>query len=159
MKSGGSLMKALFVSVSLAGGALLGMVTLAVQAAPPMTKQHTSKIEIVIKGGEAKLVHGATLNGVPTEVSVRNEDTVTHGFNSSIFDNAKGVEMTGGSAAEGKKGPHVYRVDPGKTMVLKFALPDQPGGESRTYAFWCDIHRSMRGEMLVVEYSGETGGG
>ena len=157
MKRGTYLSKALFMPMSLAVGALLGlgMVTLAVQAAMP-----TSKIEIVIKNGEAKVVRGATLNGVPTEVSVRNEDSITHGFNSSMFAGKLEVKMEGGSLAEGGKlGPHVYRVDPGKTMVLKFTLPDQPGSESRTYAFWCDMHRSVKGEMLVVEYSGEIGGG
>jgi hypothetical protein len=152
MKTGGSLSTALFVTVSLAVGALLGLVTLAVQAA-----ERTSKLEIVIKDGEAKVVRGTLLNGIPTEVSVRNEDTMTHGFNSSMFGNIK-AEMSGGSLAEGK-GPHVYRVDPGKTMVLKFTLPDQPGSESRTFSFWCDMHHSVKGEMLVVEQSGETGGG
>jgi len=149
--------KALCTPVSLAVGALLGlgMVTLAVQAAAP-----TSKIEIVIKDGEAKVVRGATLNGVPTEVSVRNEDSITHGFNSSLFNGKLQVKMEGGSLAEGGKlGPHVYRVDPGRTMVLKFTLPDQSGGESRTFAFWCDMHRAVRGEMLVVEQTGEIGGG
>jgi hypothetical protein len=156
MKSASYLSKALFLPMSLAVGALLGlgMVTLAVQAAQP-----TSKIEIVIKGGEAKVVRGATLNGVPTEVSVRNEDSITHGFNSSMFAGKMEVKMEGGLIADPKLGPHVYRVDPGKTMVLKFTLPDQPGGESRTFAFWCDMHRSVKGEMLVVEYSGEIGGG
>src|SRR5215475_9805489 len=156
MKSGAYLSKAQFLPMSLAVGALLGLgiVTLAVQAALP-----TSKIEIVIKDGEAKLVRGATLNGVPTEVSVRNEDSITHGFNSSMFAGKMEVKMEGGLMADPKLGPHVYRVDPGKTMVLKFTLPDQPGGESRTFAFWCDMHRAVKGEMLVVEYSGEIGGG
>ncbi len=147
------LSKALFVHVSLAVGVLLGMVTLAVQAAAP-----PEKIEIVIKEGEAKVVRGSTLNGVLTEISVRNEDTITHGFNSSIFGKDTKVEMSGGYHAD-VKGPHVYRVDPGKTMVLKFTLPPQSGGETMTYAFWCDMHRTLRGEMLVVEQTGEIGGG
>ena len=155
MKIGGFFPKPLFVPVSLAGGALLGlgMVTLAVQAAQP-----SQKIEIVINNAEAKVARGATLHGIPTEISVRNEDAITHGLNSSLFGKNIKVEMSGGYLAEGK-GPHVYRVDPGKTMVLKFTLPDQPGAETRTYAFWCDMHRSVKGEMLVVEYSGEIGGG
>jgi hypothetical protein len=149
------LSKALFVHVSLAVGVLLGlgMVNLAVQAAGP-----PQKIEIVIKEGEAKVVRGSTLNGVLTEISVRNEDTITHGFNSSIFGKDTKVEMSGGHHAD-VKAPHVYRVDPGNTMVLKFTLPPQSGGETTTYAFWCDMHRSLRGEMLVVEQTGETGGG
>jgi hypothetical protein len=130
-----------------------GMVSLAVHAA-----SGAQKIEIVIQDGETKLVRGAALNGIPTELSIRNEDSVTHGFNSSIFGKAGKVEMSGGVLAEGK-GPNVYRVEPGRTMVIKFTLPDDPGGESRTYAFWCDMHRTVKGEMLLVEQSGETGGG
>ena len=155
MKSGGCFLKPLFVPASLAVGAVfaLGLVTLPVQAAQP-----TEKVEIVIQDGEAKVVRGGILNGIPVEIRIRNEDTNTHGFNSSIFGKAVKIEMSGGYVADGK-GPHVYRVDPGRTMVLKLTLPDDPGGESTTHAFWCDMHRSVKGEMLVVEYSGETGGG
>jgi len=145
----------LFMSVALVAGAVLGvgMAGLGVQAA-----QGVQKIEIVIQDGEARLVRGAMLNGIPTEVSIRNEDSITHGFNSSIFGKAGKVEMMGGSVAAGK-GANVYRVDPGRTMVIRFTMPDESGGESRTYAFWCDMHRTVKGEMLLVEQSGETGGG
>ncbi len=146
---------ALSKSVFVAAGVLIGvgMATGAVHAA-----QGTQKIEIVIQDGEAKLVRGAILNGIPSEVSIRNEDNVTHGFNSSIFGKAGKIDMSGGVLAEGK-GAHVYRVEPGRTMVLRFTMPDDPGGETKTYAFWCDIHRTVKGEMLLVEQSGETGGG
>ena len=152
MKTGGSFSKALFVPVALAVGALLGMVTLAVQAADPIP---TKKIEIVIKDGKSKVVGGSTITGVPTEIVVRNEDTITHGFNTSMFEGKLDVKMEGGSLAKGK-GPYVYRVDAGKTMVLKFTLPAQDGSSSE--AFWCDMHHSMKGEMLVVEFSGSGGG-
>lgn len=152
----GLLPKPLFVPVSLAVGAMLGlgMVTLAVKAAEP-----AKKIEIEIKqGGAAKVVSGYTITGVPTEIVVRNEDVVTHGFNSSMFGSNDKVELVaGGIVAEGK-GPHVYRVDPGKTMVLKFTKPSQPDLGSITYAFWCDLHRATKGEMLVVEFTGQGGG-
>ncbi len=130
-----------------------GLVSLAVHAAAG-----TQKMEIVIQDGETKLVRGAVLNGIPIEVSIRNEDSVTHGFNSSIFGKAGKVEMSGGTLAAGK-GENVYRVEPGRTMVIKFTMPSDAGGESRTYAFWCDMHRTVKGEMLLVEQSGETGGG
>ena len=63
--------------------------------------------------------------------------------------------MEGGSRAKGK-GPHVYRIEPGKTLTLKLTPPRMDENES--FAFWCDIHASMKGEMLVVEYSGSGGG-
>lgn len=149
MKMGGFLPN---VSVSLAVGAVLGlgMVTLAVQAA-----EGTKKIEIVVKDGGAKVLTGYTITGIPTEIVVRNEDTITHGFNSSLFTPNMKVEMSGGSLAPGK-GPHVYRVDAGKTLVLKFTPPPQEG--SMSFAFWCDMHRSVKGEMLVVELTGPGGG-
>lgn len=139
----------------LAAGVFFGaeLVSLAVYAAAG-----TQKVEIVIQDGETKLVRGAVLNGIPIELSIRNEDSVTHGFNSSIFGKAGKVEMSGGALAAGK-GANVYRVEPGRTMVIKFTMPDDPGGESRTYAFWCDMHRTVKGEVLLVEQSGETGGG
>ena len=116
------------------------------------------KMEIVIQDGEAKVVRGAVLNGIPIEISVRNEDSVTHGFNSSMFAKAGKVDMSGGTLASGK-GANVYRIEPGQTMMLKLTMPDDPGGESRTHAFWCDMHRTVKGEMLLVEQSGEIGGG
>lgn len=153
MKTGGSFSKALFVPVALAVGALLGMVTLAVQAADPLP---TKKIEIVIKDGKSKVLGGYTYTGVPTEIVVRNDDSIQHGFNTSLFEDKLEVKMEGGSLAKGK-GPHVYRVDAGKTMVLKFTLPVQEGSGSDS--FWCDMHRSMKGEMLVVEFSSGASGG
>jgi hypothetical protein len=27
------------------------------------------------------------------------------------------------------------------------------------YPFWCDIHSNMKGEFLIVETTGEVGGG
>jgi hypothetical protein len=150
MKTGGSFSKTLFMRGALAVGALLVMVTLAVQAAEP-----TKKIEIVIKEGTAKVVTGYTVTGLPTEIVVRNEDKVTHGFNSSLFEDSSKVEMSGGSIAK-DKGPHVYRVDAGKTLVLKFTPLAMEGSQS--FAFWCDLHRAMKGEMLVVEMTGSGGG-
>ncbi len=45
---------------------------------------------------------------------------------------------------------------PGKTLTLKLTPPSMDQSES--FAFWCDIHASMKGEMLVVEYTGPGGG-
>ncbi len=150
MKTGGSSSQPSFVLVALAVGALLGLATLTVQAAGP-----TKKIEIVIKDGTSKATTGYTITGFPTEIVVRNDDNITHGFNSSLFEDNTKVEMSGGSIAK-EKGPHVYRVDAGKTLVLKFTPPAMEGSQS--FAFWCDMHRAMKGEMLVVELTGAGGG-
>ena len=152
MKIGESISKRLFVLVTLAVGASLWlvMVTLVVQAA-----EDTKKIEIVIKDKAATVLGGYVVTGDPTEIVVRNEDTITHGFNSSLFEPNDKVEMSGGYIAEGK-GPHAYRVDAGKTMFLKFTPPKRE--EHSSLSFWCDMHYTVRGEMLVMELTGESGG-
>jgi hypothetical protein len=141
--------------VALAVGTLLGV---GISGVEVRVAQAAQKVEIVIQAGEAKLVRGTMFTGIPTELSIRNEDSVTHGFNSSVFGGAGKVEMVGGTVAEGK-GSNVYRVEPGRTMVLKFTLsPEGKGeGESRTHAFWCDMHRSVKGEMLLIEQYWEPG--
>ena len=153
MKFGRGVSKSRLMLVALAVGTLLGVGIggLEVRAA-----ERVQKVEIVIQAGEAKLARGTMLSGVPTEVSIRNEDSVTHGFNSSVFGGASKVEMVGGSVAEGK-GSNVYRVEPGRTMVIKVVIPLDGKGESRTHAFWCDMHRGVKGEMLLVEQTWEGG--
>src|SRR5438034_8877694 len=98
-----------------ATGALLGMgmVIPAVQA-----DESPRKIEIVAKDKEWK-VSGYTLKDEPTEIVVRNEDTVTHGFNSSLFKDVK-VRVEGDGQLAKEAGPNVYHVAPGKTMILHF---------------------------------------
>jgi hypothetical protein len=152
MKTNVLLSKPLFVPLALAISTLLGMgiITLVVQAA-----EDAKRIEIVIKDKTATVSGGYTDTGIPTEIVVRNEDTITHGFNSSLFTPDMKVEMSGGALAQ-EMGPHVYRVDPGRTMVLKFTPLRQPEG-SMSFAFWCDKHHSVKGEMLVVELSGPGG--
>lgn len=143
----------LAVPVTLTAGALLGFGTVT----PTFGASDVKKIEIVAKDKEWK-VSGYTLQDEPTEIVVRNEDTVTHGFNSSLFKDVK-VKVEGdGQLAKGK-GPNVYRVDPGKTMILHFNKPSTGADEgSKTYAFWCDIHPQMKGEMFVLSLKGQGGG-
>ena len=143
-----------FAPIVLAVGAMLGMgmVTSAVKAVEP-----TKKIEIVAKDKEWK-VSGYTLKDEPTEIVVRNEDTITHGFNSSLFKYVK-VKVEGDGYQAKGQGPNVYRVDPGKTMILHFTKASTGQGEgSETHAFWCDIHPHMKGEMFVLSLRGPGGG-
>ena len=127
-------------------GALLGLFALTVQAVEP-----EEKIAITIQGGVARHVNGYTFTGVPTEITVYNQDTEVHAFNSSLFGKNDKVElMSGGYRAEGR-GPNAFRVDPGKTMVLRFTKASQEGVGTTSYPFWCDLHRTVHGQILVVE--------
>jgi len=152
MRMRGYLSRSRFIPIALAIGAMMGMgmVASAVQSAEP-----TKKIEIVAKDKEWK-VSGYTLTDVPTEIVVRNEDSTTHGFNSSLFKDVKVTVSGDGYLAKGKG--TAYRVDPGKTMTLKFSKAETGSGDSPTYGFWCDLHPNMRGEMFVLSLKGPGGG-
>jgi len=57
------------------------------------------------------------------------------------------------------------RVDPGQSVVLTFQVPQDSAEFQPLYdLFWCNVHGKqhadpMRGEILIVETRGETGGG
>ena len=119
------------------------------------TAAPTKKIEIVAKDYQLTVESGYTIVGDPTEIIFRNEDDVTHGFNFSLFGEVLVKLVGGGYLAEGM-GPHVYRVDPGKMMVLKLTWASKEQPASTTYAFWCDLHLNMDGEMFVVEVKREA---
>jgi hypothetical protein len=84
--------------------------------------------------------------------------TVMHGFNSSLFKDVK-VKVEGDGQLAKEAGPNVYHVAPGKTMILRFNKPSTGTDEgSATYAFWCDLHPQMKGEMFVLSLKGQGGG-
>ena len=140
----------MWVALAVGTSLSVGLIGIEIQAA------QVQKVEIVIQAGEAKLVRGTMYTGFPTEISIRNEDSVTHGFNSSVFGRVDKVEMVGGSVAEGK-GANVYRVEPGRTMVIRFTPSSDGRDENLTHAFWCDMHRTVKGEMLLIDQVREVG--
>lgn len=152
MNVGGCVSRSRLMCVALAVGTFLGVGISGLE----VRGAQVQKVEIVIQNGEAKLVRGTMYTGFPTEISIRNEDSVTHGFNSSAFGGVNKVEMIGGSVAEGK-GANVYRVEPGRTMVIKFTPTTDGKDETRTHAFWCDMHKTVKGEMLLIDQVREGG--
>ena len=121
------------------------------QAAEPM------KIEVTMKDKEYK-VKGHTLPGQLTTIVLKNEDTVTHGFSSSLFKDVQ-IKKEGDALEVSDKGVKSYHVAPGKTATLTFTKGHSAERETVQYPFWCDMHPQMKGEFLVVETTGEIGGG
>ena len=122
----------------------------------------SKQITIVMRDKEYK-VDKAALHGVvgeTTAIVLRNEDTVAHGFVSPLF-NKVPVKIEGEAVLTFAKGAKGFRVDPGKTATLHFLKPSTQERETQHYPFWCDLHEDtgMKGELLILETSGETGGG
>jgi hypothetical protein len=120
----------------------------------------------ITKGGTAR---GFTLMaGMPTVIQLRNRDLVAHEFVSTMFRDVS-FRISGNAAVVKTAKASGVRIDPGQTVTLEFdaptAKPDQYGATESIYdVFWCNVHgkehgQKMRGELAIVETSGEIGGG
>ncbi len=154
MKFGAHSFKALLVPMALAAVALPSLgtdISSIAQAAEPM------KIEVTMTNKEFK-VSGHTLPGELTEIVIRNQDTMTHGFTSPLL-NDVGVKVEGEGVALKGKGINAYHIEPGKVMRIYFTKHSKSEPETMRYVFWCDLHPEMKGELFIVETKGEIGGG
>jgi hypothetical protein len=148
----------------MAGVVLLSMGTGTAYAQAKGMGAPPSKVEITIKDRhEGYETMGFTMPSHETVIVVRNLDTVTHGFASTLFKDIP-VRMEGGTEVHGKNF-RSFHVDPGKTMTLHFSTaptnwdPVTGGAESLRHALWCDIHPEVKGEVYVIETRGDLGGG
>ncbi|MCP9452219.1 MAG: hypothetical protein NNA23_06000 [Nitrospira sp.] len=123
-----------------------------------------SKVEITIRDRQHGYeTVGVTMPSHDTIIVVRNQDSVTHGFASTLFKDIP-VKVEGGTEVRGKQF-RSFHVEAGKTMTLRFATapsnfdPLTGGAESLRHALWCDIHPEVKGELFVIETRGEIGGG
>ncbi len=154
MRIRGQAIKPLLVGMALAAISMLGLVASTpdtVQAQGPM------KIEVVMKDGAYK-VSGHTVAGALTQIVIKNEDTIEHGFTSPLLDEVTVRAEGEGIALEGK-GVKAYHICPGKTLTLNFTKFSKEEPETQRFVFWCDLHPNMKGELFIVETKGEVGGG
>ena len=87
-------------------------------------------------------VKGHTMPGALTAIVLKNNDTVTHGFSSSLFKDVQ-VRKEGDAVEVKGKGVRSFHVDPGKTATLYFTKGHSAERETMQYPFWCDIHANM----------------
>lgn len=77
-------------------------------------------------------------------LTIKNEDDIRHGFTSQLFHNLLVRTFSDGVQIYGKGLEGLY-LDPGSTIQLRFQF-ERPGD----YEFKCDLHPSMRGELLLL---------
>jgi uncharacterized cupredoxin-like copper-binding protein len=82
--------------------------------------------------------------GSSVVLTIKNEDNIRHGFTSHLFHNLLVRTLSDGVQIYGKGIEGLY-LDPGATIQLRFQV-DRPGD----YEFKCDLHPSMRGELLLL---------
>jgi len=151
------------LAVAVPGLMLLGTETDPAYAQAKGMGAPPSKVEITIKDRQHGYeTVGITMPSQDTIITVRNEDSVTHGFASTLF---KDIKVRAENALEVKgKNFRSFHVDPGQTMTLYFSTAPTKfgpygGAESLRHALWCDIHPEVKGEVYVIETRGDLGGG
>ena len=82
--------------------------------------------------------------GATVVLTIKNEDDIRHGFISQLFQNLLVRTLSDGVQVYGKGIEGLY-LDPGATIQLRFQVL-RPGD----YDFHCDLHPSMKGELLLL---------
>ncbi len=104
------------------------------------------QVELTIRDYKFLITHAAILHpGFPAVLVLTNEDNVRHGFTSPFFAGLQ-VEGEGEGVVSYGKGLDGFYIDPGKTLTIRFIMP-QPG----RFAFRCDLHKDMEGEMYLLD--------
>ncbi len=126
--------------------------------------------EVVMKDKAFHITQGESgkgillVSGERADIRLRNEDSVAHEFVSTMLYNVPFQLNGAGTLVKAPKAAGV-RVDPGQTVVLSFDVPADTKEFQHLYeVFWCNVHGkqhgdAMRGEILIVDQRGETGGG
>ncbi|MBI4001235.1 MAG: hypothetical protein HY348_05575 [Nitrospira defluvii] len=120
----------------------------------------------ITKGGTERGFH--LVAGMPAAIRLHNRDVVAHEFVSTLFQDVP-FRMSGNATVVKTARASGVRLDPGQRVTLEFSVPqakaDAYGIIETSYdVFWCNVHGKehgdkMRGDLMVLETSGEVGGG
>ena len=106
--------------------------------------QDGQELEILIRNSTYEFQGGVPKPGQPVTLMIRNQDKIQHGFTSQIFQEP-GIEVEAGGVVTFGNGIKGIHINPGETARLHF-VPTRPG----KFSFQCDLHPSMKGEVLVL---------
>ncbi len=106
--------------------------------------QSEQTVEVVIKDFTFVTKQRALRLGVPTVITIKNEDRERHDFGSTMFDGIPTQIQTGGVIAYGRSVGGAF-LDPQSSTTIRFSL-ERPG----KHEFRCSIHPTMKGELLLL---------
>lgn len=110
----------------------------------PSQAQSEQRIEVSIKDFTFVTKQVPLRLGVPTVITIRNDDAERHDFGSSMFEGIPTKIESGGISAYGK-GIGGVLLDAKRQAVIRFTM-DRPG----RHEFRCSIHPNMKGELLLM---------
>ncbi len=125
-------------------GFWIGLVGIGCLWFSPVAAQQEQRIDVVIKDFTFHTQQVPLQLGVPTVISITNEDAERHDFGSHIFQGVLTHIESGGVTSYGKDLRGVL-LDPNKEAIIRFSM-ERPG----KYEFRCSIHQNMKGEIWLM---------
>ena len=129
------------------GVLVLAMVSMAVWgpwAALPVQSQSEQTVDVVIRDSTFVTKQSALRLGLPTTITIKNEDSQRHDFGSTMFEGIPTKIDKDGVSVYGR-GIGGVMLDAKRDAVIRFNM-ERPG----RHTFRCSIHPDMKGELLLL---------
>jgi plastocyanin len=110
----------------------------------PVQSQPEQTVEVVIKDSTFLTKQSVLRLGLPTKITIRNEDAVRHDFGSTMFEGIPTKIEKDGVSVYGR-GLGGVMLDGKRDAVIRFNM-ERPG----RHTFRCSIHPDMKGELLLL---------
>jgi plastocyanin len=112
--------------------------------ASPVQSQAEQTVDVVIRDNTFVTKQSALRLGLPTTITIRNEDPVRHDFGSTMFEGISTRIDKDGASVYGR-GIAGVMLDSKQGAVIRFNM-ERPG----RHTFRCSIHPDMKGELLLL---------
>lgn len=129
------------------GVLVLAMVSMAVWgpwAALPVQSQSEQTVDVVIRDSTFVTKQNVLRLGLPTTITIKNEDSQRHDFGSTMFEGIPTKIDKDGVSVYGR-GIGGVMLDAKRDAVIRFNM-ERPG----RHTFRCSIHPDMKGELLLL---------
>jgi plastocyanin len=110
----------------------------------PVESQSEQTVEVIIKEYTFLTKQSVLRLGLPTTITIRNEDAVRHDFGSTMFEGIPTKIDKDGVSVYGR-GIGGVMLDAKRDAVIRFNM-ERPG----RHTFRCSIHPDMKGELLLL---------
>jgi plastocyanin len=110
----------------------------------PVHSQSEQSVEVLIKDSTFVTKQKALRLGLPTTITIRNEDAQRHDFGSTMFEGIPTKIDKDGVSVYGR-GLGGVMLDAKRDAVIRFNM-ERPG----RHTFQCSIHPEMKGELLLL---------
>jgi plastocyanin len=110
----------------------------------PVQSQSEQIVEVVIKDSTFITKQSVLRLGMPTTITIKNEDAQRHDFGSTMFEGIYTRIEKDGVSVYGR-GLGGVMLDAKRDAIIRFVM-ERPG----RHTFRCSIHPEMKGELLLL---------